>query len=101
LDQALQNLRPSRLGKQLELCDRILRTYLTASGPHADQDDALEEQLPVLDLTDVGQLSRHPGNSAQREPIFEVLLISVVADGGRSRFEPLDEQLVIWFWLKL
>jgi hypothetical protein len=29
------------------------------------------------------------------------LLISVVADGRRSRFEPLDEQLVIWFGLKL
>ena len=102
LDQALEDLRSGGLRQQLEFGDGMLSAHLTAGGPHADQNDALQEQLAVLDLGDVGQLGRHPRNSAQGQPILEILLISVDVWGTDwPRLEPLDEQLVIWCGGKL
>ena len=65
--------------------------------PYADQHDALEEQLAILNLSDVGQFGRHPRDSTERKPIFPVLLASVEARSACWPWlEPLDEQLVIW-----
>ena len=43
-----------------------------ALGPDADEHDALEAQLPVLDLGDVGELGGEPGDAAQRAALLEV-----------------------------
>ena len=97
LDQPFEHLRSSRLGQQFELGDRVLGTHLTPSRPHADQHDALEEQLAILNLSDVGQFGRHPRDSTERKPIFQVLLASVEARSACWPWlETLDEQLVIW-----
>ena len=39
--------------------------------------DALQTQLPVLDLADVGQIGRHAGNSGEREPCRKIELVTV------------------------
>ena len=43
----------------------------------ADQHDVLEPQLPVLDLGDVFELGREPGDAAQGRALFAVELLAV------------------------
>ena len=45
-----------------------------ALGPHADEDDTFETQLPVLDLGDIGELGRQAGHAAERAALLEVQL---------------------------
>ena len=100
LDQALEDLRSGGLGQQLEFGDGILSAHLAAGGPDADQHDALQEQLAVLDLGDVGQLGRHPGDSAQGQPILEILLISVDvwgADWSTARAARRAARHLVWW----
>jgi hypothetical protein len=82
LDQSFEHLRAGRLGQQLQLGDGVLGIHLAAGGPDADQHDAFQQQLPVLDLADVGELGRHAGHAAQRFPVREVLLVTVTAGLG-------------------
>src|SRR5690606_26682724 len=72
LQQAVENLRARRLGEQLQLGQRTLGVHRRPLGPHAGEHDALEAQLPVLDLADVGQLGRHARDPAQRDPVLQV-----------------------------
>jgi hypothetical protein len=53
-----QHLRPGGLGQRGQLGERALGLLDGAVGPDADQHDALEAQLAVLDLGDVLQLGR-------------------------------------------
>ena len=47
------------------------------AGPQAGQHDALEAQLPVLDLGDVLELGGQPGDAAQRLAVGQVELLAV------------------------
>ena len=71
LDQALEHLRAGGLGERGELGHAGLGVGGAAFGPHADQHDALQPQLPVLDLGDVGEFGRQTGHAAQRRAVFE------------------------------
>src|SRR5699024_7198507 len=48
-----------------------------AGGVEAGEDDALQAQLPVLDLGDVLELGGQAGHSAQRLPVGEIVLLAV------------------------
>ncbi len=71
LDQALEHLGAGGLGERREFGHAGLGVAGAALGPHADQHDALQPQLPVLDLGDVGEFGRQPGHPAQRRAVFE------------------------------
>jgi hypothetical protein len=74
----------------------MLGADLAPSGRYADQNHALQAQLAVLDFSDVGQLGRHPSDAAEREPIFEVGLVSVIACCDcRPWLEALNQQFVV------
>ena len=71
LDQAFEHLGARRLGERGELGQAGVGVGGAALGPHADQHDALEPQLAVLDLGDVGEFGRQTGHAAQRRAVFE------------------------------
>ena len=66
LAHRLEHLRAGRLGQRGELGERPVGVDLGALGPHPDQHDPLQAQLPVLDLGDVGELGGEAGHAAQR-----------------------------------
>ena len=84
LADGLEHLGPGGLGQRGELGQRPVGVGLCSLGPHADQHDALEAQLPVLDLGDVGELGGQPRDPAQRTARLEV-----VGAGGLVRLVPL------------
>ena len=55
LDHAFEHLRTGRLGERGQFGEAGIGVRGAALGPHADQHDALEAQLPVLDLGNVGE----------------------------------------------
>ena len=59
---------------------RVLGVVDGALGPDADEHDALQAQLAVLDLGDVLELGGQPGDAAQRRALLEVELVAV--EGG-------------------
>ena len=61
LDEAVEDLGACGLGQAGQLHERRLGLPRGALGPHADEHHALEAQLPVLDLGDVGELGGRPG----------------------------------------
>ena len=63
--------RAGRLGQRRQLGEAGVGVGGTALGPHTDEHDALESQLAVLDLGDVGELGRQTGHAAQRGAVFE------------------------------
>jgi hypothetical protein len=65
LDQSVEHLRAGGLGEAGQLGQRRLRLFGAALGPDTDEDDALEAQLPVLDLGDVGELRGETPDAAQ------------------------------------
>ena len=77
LAHRLEHLGAGGLGQRGELGERAVGVGLGALGPHADEHDALEAQLPVLDLGDVGELGGEPGHAAQR-----AALLADVGPGG-------------------
>ena len=71
LADRLEHLRAGGLGQRGELGERAVGVGLGALGPDTDQHDALEAQLPVLDLGDVGELGGEPGDAAERAALLE------------------------------
>ena len=71
LDQALEHLGAGGLGERGQLGQAGVGVGGAAFGPDADQHDALEPQLPVLDLGDVGEFGGQTGHAAQRRAVFE------------------------------
>ena len=69
--------RAGGLGERRQLGQRVLGVLRRALGPDADEDDALEAQLAVLDLGDVLQLGGQTGDPAQRLAVGEVELLAV------------------------
>ena len=59
------------LGERGQLGEAGVGVGGAAVGPHADQHDAFEPQLAVLDLGDVGEFGGQPGDAAQRRAVFE------------------------------
>ncbi len=78
LEQPVEHDGPGRLGERGELAQGDLGVLGGALAPDADEDDALEAQLPVLDLGDVLELGGQPGDTAQRRALLEVELVAVV-----------------------
>ncbi len=87
LDEALEHFGACGLGERGELGHAGLGVGGAAFGPHADQHDALQPQLPVLDLGDVGEFGRQTGHAAQRRAVFEGQLTRAgdVANGKIGR----------------
>src|SRR5699024_9438163 len=65
------------LGEGGELAQAGLGLLGVAGGVEAGEDDALQAQLPVLDLGDVLELGGQAGHSAQRLPVGEIVLLAV------------------------
>ena len=88
LDQALEHLGAGGLGQRGQLGQAGVGVGGAAVGPDADQHDALEAQLPVLDLGDVGELGGQAGDPAQRGAVFEVRVrprsVLLIGDGDES-----------------
>ena len=82
LDQAVEHLRAGGLGEPGQLGQRVLGVGQGAVGPHADEHDALEAQLPVLDLGDVGELGGQAGDAAQRLALLEVVVAGAARRSG-------------------
>ncbi len=82
LDDALQHLGTRGLGQPREFGQGLLGLLRRPLGPHADEDDALQPQLPVLDLGDVAELGRQPRDPAQRGAVgkFQFALRHVVVE---------------------
>ena len=72
LVERVEHLGAGGLGEQGELGHRVLGVLHRSVGPHADEDDALEPQLAVLDLADVLELGGQPGHAAQGVALGEV-----------------------------
>ena len=64
LNQSFQDLRPGGLRQRLQLLQRGLRLLERPGRPDADQDDPLEAQLAIFDLTDVLELGRYASDAA-------------------------------------
>ena len=86
LQHAVEHDGAGRLGEGGELAQRVLGILLLALRVHADEHDVLEPQLPVLDLGDVLELGRKPGNAAQRGALLAIPLLAVGV--GRVRRSP-------------
>ena len=71
LDESLEHLGAGRLGERGQLGEAGVGVGGAAFGPDTDQHDALEPQLPVLDLGDVGEFGRQTRHAAQRRAVFE------------------------------
>ena len=78
----VEHLGAGGLGEQRELGHGVLGVLDGALGPDADEDDPLEPELAVLDLGDVLELGRQPGDPAQGVPLGEVLLAGGEVDLG-------------------
>ena len=72
LDEALEHLRAGGLGERRQLGHARLGLRGGALGPDADEHHALEAQLAVLDLGDVGEFGGQPGDPAQRAAVLEL-----------------------------
>jgi hypothetical protein len=81
LDQRVEHLRAGGLRERGELGEGHLGLVRVAGGGQAGEHDPLQAELPVLDLRDVLQLRRQPGDPAQRLPVGEVLLVTVETGG--------------------
>ena len=77
LQHGVQHDGAGGLGKRGELAQRVLGVLLLALRVHADEDDVLEAQLPILDLGDVLELGRQAGDAAQRGALLAVPLLAV------------------------
>ena len=82
LQHAVEHDGAGGLGEGGELAQRVLGVLLLALRVHADEDDVLEAQLPVLDLGDVLELGRQPGDAAQRGALLAVPLLAVRVGAG-------------------
>ena len=71
LDEALEDLGARRLGERGQFGKAGVGVGGAAFGPDTDQHDALEAQLAVLDLGDVGEFGGQPGHAAQGRAVFE------------------------------
>ena len=80
LQQTVHDLGTGGLRERRELTQRVLRIGQGPAREQTRQADALEPQLPVLDLGDVLELGGQPGDTAQRVTFGEVLLIAVGFD---------------------
>jgi hypothetical protein len=72
LDHALEHLRTRGLGQGGELGERVLGVTQRPAGPHADEDDALQPQLAVLDLGDVLELGGQARDAPEGVTLLEV-----------------------------
>jgi hypothetical protein len=64
LHEPFEDLGAGGLGEPGQLGQGRLGLRGAALGPHTDEDDLLEPQLPVLDLGDVRQFGGQPGDAA-------------------------------------
>ena len=71
LDHAFEHLGACSLGQRRQLGEAGVGVGGAAVGPHADEHDAFQTQLAVLDLGDVGQLRRQAGHPAQCGAVVE------------------------------
>ncbi len=74
LREGVEHLRARCLGEQLELGQRVVGVLDGALGPDPDEHDTLESQLAVLDLGDVLELGREPGDPAQSMALLELVV---------------------------
>ena len=74
LDQASSTSEPAVSASAASSASDASACVGAALGPDADQHDAFEPQLAVLDLGDVGELGGQAGDAAQRAAVFEVEL---------------------------
>jgi hypothetical protein len=79
LQEAVEHDGARGLGEGRELAHAVLGVVDGPLRVHADQHDVLEAQLPVLDLGDVLELGREPGDPAQRLTVGALALIPVRA----------------------
>jgi hypothetical protein len=90
LHQAVEDLGTGGLGQPGQLGERGAGLLGGALGPHPDQDHALQAQLPVLDLGDVGELGGQPDDAAQRAALLELQVAlgfaGRLAAGGQDGF---------------
>jgi len=98
LQQAVQHLRPGRLGEGGEFAERDLGVVHAARGPQAHEDHALEPQLPVLDLGDVLEFRGQAGDAPQGAAFLGVELVAVVPAragvlGVQRRAGPREDSL--------
>ena len=77
LQQAVEHDGAGGLGEGRELAQRVLGLLDGAARVHADEHDVLEAQLPVLDLGDVLELGRQPGDAPQSGPRLAVVLLAI------------------------
>ena len=78
LHEGLEHLGACRLGEQFELGHRVVDVLLGSARPDADEHDAFESELAVLDLRDVLEFGAHAGDAPQRMARGEVDLVAVV-----------------------
>ena len=82
LEDVVEHLRAGGLGEQRELGHGVLGVLDRALGPHADEHDPLQAELPVLDLGDVLELGTQPGDPAELVALGQVLLAGRQVVGG-------------------
>ncbi len=82
LDHAVEYECARGLGEGGELREGVLRVVHRAGGPDTDEHDALQAQLPVLDLGDVFEFGGEAGHAAQGRALgaFELLAVPVSVD---------------------
>lgn len=71
LDQPFEHLGAGSLGQRRQLGEARLGLGGTALGPNPHQHNAFQAQLAILDLGDVLELGRQPGDPAQRRAVVE------------------------------
>ncbi len=90
LDECVQDDRAGRVRKGRELGHGGRDVRCGPGGPHADEDDPFQPELPVLDLGDVIQFGCQTRYPAQGRPVGEIVSLTggveevvadVVADG--------------------
>ena len=86
LDDALEHLGACGLGQGGQLGQAGVGVGGAAVGPHADQHDAFQAQLPVFDLGDVGEFGGQPGDAPQRGAVLEGQLAEARFGGVRFGF---------------
>ena len=77
LDNTVQHLGAGCLGQRCQLPQGIVGVVGRAFGPETGEDNALQAQLPVLNLGDVLKLGRQTRYTAQGAAFGEVLLVAV------------------------
>jgi len=78
LEQPVEDYRSGGFGEGEQLAHGVFGLDDEALAVDADQHDALDAKLAVLDLCNVFELGREPGNASQRLAVLTLGLVTVV-----------------------